>query len=236
MRPRARSLFSMLVSLAAHAVPVSLAAVTLPALTPMTTGARPAAAAVWLVAPTQQGQDQSAALEHARTASLDESMPVGPSVTVGQLENGLRYYIRENDEPANRAEFMLVVKVGSVVEDEDQLGLAHFLEHMAFNGTDNFEKQELIEFMESIGMRMGADLNAGTGFDMTRYMLQIPTDSPEVIATTLQILEDWAHSLTLDPEEIDQERGVIIEEWRARRGVGARVQDEQNPVILKDSR
>ena len=223
-------------SLAALAVPVSLAAVAVPAPTPNALGAQPAAAAVWLVAPTQQGPAQSAALEHARTGSLDESMPVGPNVTVGQLENGLRYYIRENDEPSNRAEFMLVVKVGSVVEDEDQLGLAHFLEHMAFNGTDNFEKQELIEFMESIGMRMGADLNAGTGFDMTRYMLQIPTDSPEVIATTFQILEDWAHALTLDGEEIDQERGVIIEEWRARRGVGARIQDQQNPVILKDSR
>ena len=163
-------------------------------------------------------------------------MPVGPGVTVGRFENGLQYYIRENSEPANRAEFSLVVKVGSVVEDEDQLGLAHFLEHMAFNGTDNFEKQELIDFMESIGMRMGADLNAGTSFDETRYMLQIPTDSPEVMANTFQILEDWAHGLTLDPEEIDKERGVIIEEWRLRRGAAARIQDKQFPVLLRDSR
>ena len=208
-----------------------MAVAGLPAFPFVPIGAQPAAAAVWQVT-----QTQDPALEHARTGSLDEPMPVGPGVTVGQLENGLRYYIRENSEPANRAEFSLVVKVGSVVEDEDQLGLAHFLEHMAFNGTENFEKQELIDFMVSIGMRMGADLNAGTGFDETRYMLQIPTDSPEVMANTLQILEDWAHGLTLDPEEIDQERGVIVEEWRMRRGAGARIEDEQFPVILRDSR
>jgi zinc protease len=203
-----------------------------PVVTPMAIGVQPVAAAVRLVTQTQQ----SPALEHARTGALRDPMPVGPGVTVGQFENGLQYYIRENSEPANRAEFSLVVKVGSVVEDEDQLGLAHFLEHMAFNGTDNFEKQELIDFMESIGMRMGADLNAGTSFDETRYMLQIPTDSPEVMANTFQILEDWAHGLTLDPEEIDKERGVIIEEWRLRRGAAARIQDEQFPVLLRDSR
>ena len=223
MRPRAGFLTTMLAIMVVAAVPV---------VTPMVIGVQPAAAAVRLVTQTQQ----SPALEHARTGALRDPMPVGPGVTVGQLENGLQYYIRENSEPANRAEFSLVVKVGSVVEDEDQLGLAHFLEHMAFNGTENFEKQELIDFMESIGMRMGADLNAGTSFDETRYMLQIPTDSPEVMANTFQILEDWAHGLTLDPEEIDKERGVIIEEWRLRRGAAARIQDEQFPVLLRDSR
>ena len=223
MRPRAGFLTTMLAIMVVAAVPV---------VPPMVIGAQPAAAAVRLVTQTQQ----SPALEHARTGALRDPMPVGPGVTVGQLENGLQYYIRENSEPANRAEFSLVVKVGSVVEDEDQLGLAHFLEHMAFNGTENFEKQELIDFMESIGMRMGADLNAGTSFDETRYMLQIPTDSPEVMANTFQILEDWAHGLTLDPEEIDKERGVIIEEWRLRRGAAARIQDEQFPVLLRDSR
>ncbi|MCH2461869.1 MAG: insulinase family protein [Gemmatimonadetes bacterium] len=223
MRPRAGFLTTMLAIMVVAAVPV---------VTPTAIGVQPAAAAVRLVTQTQQ----SPALEHARTGALRDPMPVGPGVIVGQLENGLQYYIRENSEPANRAEFSLVVKVGSVVEDEDQLGLAHFLEHMAFNGTENFEKQELIDFMESIGMRMGADLNAGTSFDETRYMLQIPTDSPEVMANTFQILEDWAHGLTLDPEEIDKERGVIIEEWRLRRGAAARIQDEQFPVLLRDSR
>ena len=223
MRPHAGFLTTMLAIMVVAAVPV---------VTPTAIGVQPAAAAVRLVTQTQQ----SPALEHARTGALRDPMPVGPGVIVGQLENGLQYYIRENSEPANRAEFSLVVKVGSVVEDEDQLGLAHFLEHMAFNGTENFEKQELIDFMESIGMRMGADLNAGTSFDETRYMLQIPTDSPEVMANTFQILEDWAHGLTLDPEEIDKERGVIIEEWRLRRGAAARIQDEQFPVLLRDSR
>ena len=137
MRPHARLLISMLAIMAVAAMP---------AVTSLNTGAQPAAAAVWRVTQTQQGP----ALEHARNGSLDETMPVGPGVTVGQLENGLRYYIRENDEPANRAELRLVVNVGSLVEDEDQLGLAHLLEHMAFNGTENFEKNELVEFLESI--------------------------------------------------------------------------------------
>jgi len=223
MRPHARFLISMLAIMVVAAVP---------AVSPGTTGAQPAAAAVWRVAQTQQGP----ALEHARTGSLDERMPVGPGVTVGQLDNGLRYYIRENDEPANRAELRFVVSVGSVVEDDDQLGLAHLLEHMAFNGTVNFEKNELIEFLESIGMRLGPGVNASTSYDETSYRIQIPTDSWDVMATSFQIMEDWAHGLTLDPDEIDQERGVVVEEWRLRRGAGARIQDQQFPVILKGSR
>ena len=194
-----------------------------------------AAVAVQAVTPMAAAAQDGPALEHARTGALDDLISPGPDVTVGQLENGLRYFIRENSEPANRAEFSLVVEVGSVLEDADQLGLAHFLEHMAFNGTENFEKQELLEFMESIGMRLGPDVNAATSFDETRYLLQIPTDSPDVMATAFQILEDWAHGLTLDAEEIDLERGVIIEEWRLRRGAGARLQDQQFPVILRDS-
>ncbi|MCH8811240.1 MAG: insulinase family protein [Gemmatimonadetes bacterium] len=221
MRPHTRFLISML------AIMVVAAA---PAVTPMATGARPAAAAV------RQVTQQDPALEHARTGALDELMPVGPGVKVGQLDNGLRYYIRENDEPANRAELRFVVSVGSVVEDEDQLGLAHLLEHMAFNGTVNFEKNELIEFLESIGMRLGPGVNASTSYDETSYRIQIPTDSWDVMATSFQIMEDWAHGLTLDPDEIDQERGVVVEEWRLRRGAGARIQDQQLPVILKGSR
>ncbi|MFC2161375.1 M16 family metallopeptidase [Acidobacteriota bacterium] len=167
--------------------------------------------------------------------SLDQIPPVDPNVTVGELKNGLRYYVRENGQPENRAELRLVVNVGSVQEDEDQLGLAHFLEHMAFNGTEHFAKQELVEFMESIGMRFGPGLNAGTGFDETIYMLQVPTDSPEVIKTAFQILEDWSHSISFEPEEIDKERGVIIEEWRLGQGAGARMQAKQFPILFKDS-
>ena len=173
--------------------------------------------------------------EEAHTAPLDQLTPVGPSVTTGTLSNGLRYFIRENHEPENRAELRLVVNVGSIVEDDDQLGLAHFLEHMAFNGTENFEKGELVNFMESIGMRLGPGVNATTSFDETIYMLEVPTDDPANMATAFEIMEDWAHGLTLDPEEIDKERGVVIEEWRLRRGAASRLRDKQFPILFKDS-
>jgi zinc protease len=173
--------------------------------------------------------------EFLKNVPLDQKMPVDPTVTVGRFDNGLRYYIRENNRPENRAELRLVVNAGSVLEDDNQLGLAHFLEHMAFNGTKNFAKHELIEFMESIGMRFGPDLNAYTGFDETVYMLQIPTDSSEIMKKAFQILEDWAWGLSLENEEIDKERGVIIEEWRLGRGASARMQDAQIPIIFKGS-
>jgi len=164
-----------------------------------------------------------------------DKIPVDPKVTVGQFANGLRYYIRENRRPENRAELRLVVNAGSVQEDEDQLGLAHFLEHMAFNGTKNFAKHELIEFMESIGMRSGPGLNAYTGFDETVYMMQIPTESDEIMKKAFQILGDWPQSLSLENEEIDKERGIIIEEWRLSRGAMARMMDKQFPIIFKGS-
>ena len=173
--------------------------------------------------------------EHAKTAGLEEKMPIGPNVKVGVLDNGLKYYIRKNSRPENRALLRLVVNVGSITEDDDQLGLAHFVEHMAFNGSENFEKQELVDFMESIGMRFGPGLNASTSFDETIYMLQIPTESSEVIETAFQILEDWAHGQIFDHEEIDKERGVVIEEWRMGRGAGSRIRDKQFPIIFKDS-
>lgn len=175
-------------------------------------------------------------IDHALNAALSERAPASPRVIVGEFANGFRYYIRENQRPRNRAELRLVVRAGSVLEEEDQIGLAHFLEHMAFNGTENFKKQELLGFMESIGMRLGPGINASTNFDQTIYMLRIPTDSRAYLTTSFQILEDWAHGLTLDGEEIDQERGVVIEEWRGGRGVGARVRDQLLPILFKDSR
>ncbi len=180
------------------------------------------------------GQTMSAAAPSA--APLTQPLPVDPLVTVGRFANGLRYYIRVNHKPENRAELRLVVNAGSVLEDADQLGLAHMLEHMAFNGTKHFAKQEIAAFMESIGMRFGPSLNAFTSFDETVYQLQIPTDKPEVLQKSFLILEDWAHNLSLDPQEIDKERGVIVEEWRSRRGAGARMQDEQFPILLTGSR
>jgi zinc protease len=190
----------------------------------------------WVPSVGAQQTPQVAVPADARTAPLDQPTPVSPDVTVGELPNGLRYYIRENDEPENRAQLRLVVRVGSIVEDDDQIGLAHLLEHMAFNGTENFEKQELLSFMESIGMRLGAGVNASTDFDVTNYQLEVPMDNPEHLATAFQIMEDWAHGLRLDPAEVDQERDVVIEEWRMRRGVDARVMDEQFPVIFQGSR
>lgn len=174
--------------------------------------------------------------QDAFTIALDQPLPTDTSVIVGKLDNGIRYYIRENAEPAQRAELRLVVDAGSVLEDDTQIGLAHFLEHMAFNGTEHFAKQELIGFMESIGMRLGPGVNASTSFDETIYKLQLPTDNPEHMATAFQIMEDWATGLTLDAGEIELERGVVIEEWRLGQGAQTRIRDQQMPVLLKDSR
>ena len=167
--------------------------------------------------------------------ALDSDIPLDPQLRRGVLENGLRYWVRVNGRPEKRAELRLVVNAGSILEDDDQRGLAHFIEHMAFNGSKNFEKQALVDYLESIGMRFGPDLNAYTSFDETVYMLQVPTDDSEIVAAAFQILEDWAHLVSFDDEEVDKERGVVIEEWRGGRGAGARVQDQQFPVLFKDS-
>ena len=169
-------------------------------------------------------------------AELAAKLPTDPEVTTGTFPNGLKYYIRKNLVPQNRAELRLVVNAGSLLEEDDQQGLAHFVEHMAFNGTKNFPKSDLVKFMESIGMRFGPSVNAFTSFDETVYMLQIPTDKPEVIDRSFLILEDWARNVSFDPVEVDKERGVIMEEWRLRRGAQARMQDQQLPVLLKGSK
>ena len=166
----------------------------------------------------------------------DDPIPPDPAVITGTLPNRLTYFIHENNVPINRAEFRLVVNAGSILEEDDQLGLAHFVEHMAFNGTENFEKQELVTYLESIGMRFGPDLNAYTSFDETVYMLQVPMDDREVLSTAFQILADWAGGVLFDPVEVDAERGVVIEEWRRRLGGLDRIQDEQIPVIFNGSR
>ena len=171
-----------------------------------------------------------------RAATLDQIVPVDPLITVGTLPNGIRYYVRENRQPAARAELRLAVKAGSVLEDDDQRGLAHFVEHMAFNGTRNFPGNAVGTFMQSIGVRFGAHVNAHTSFDETVYELQIPTDNPRIIDRSLLILEDFAHNVTFDSREIDQERGVILEEWRLGLGAGERINNAQFPLLLKGSR
>jgi zinc protease len=132
----------------------------------------------------------------ARAQALSDPMPVDPQITIGKFANGMRYYIRANKKPEERMELRLVVKAGSILEDDDQQGLAHLVEHMAFNGTKNFPKNEVVTFLESLGMRFGADVNAYTSFDETVYILTVPTDKPEMMDRALQILEDWAHNLS----------------------------------------
>src|SRR5262245_28518065 len=170
---------------------------------------------------------QSAIPPAVQAATLDQVVPVDPLITVGTLPNGFRYYIRENRQPQGRAELRLAVNAGSVLEDEDQRGLAHFVEHMAFNGTQHFPGNAVGTFMQSIGVRFGVHVNAHTAFDETVYQLQIPTGDPAVVDRSLLILEDFAHNVSFDPVEIDQERGVILEEWRLGLGAGERIQNAQ---------
>ncbi len=163
-------------------------------------------------------------------------MPVDPKVKIGRLSNGLTYYIRHNAKPEQRAELRLVVNAGSVLEDEDQLGLAHFMEHMNFNGTKRFPKNELVNYLQSIGVEFGADLNAYTSFDETIYILPVPVDKPGLLEKGLQILEDWAHNASLDSLEIEKERGVVIEEWRLSRGADERMMKQTLPVQYMGSK
>jgi zinc protease len=179
---------------------------------------------------------QPAVTTNVREAPLSQTVPVDPLITVGTLPNGLRYYIRANAQPQGRAELRLVVNAGSVLEDDDQRGLAHFVEHISFNGTQHFPRQAVAGFMQSLGMRFGAHVNAHTSFDETVYELQIPTDDPAVVDRSLLILEDWARNVSFDAAAIDKERGVILEEWRLGLGADERVQDTQFPILLAGSR
>jgi zinc protease len=167
---------------------------------------------------------------------LDAPIPVGPQVKVGKLANGLTWYIQKNTRPEHKLELRLVVKAGSILEDEDQQGLAHFVEHMAFNGSTNFKKHELVDYLQSIGVKFGADLNAYTSFDETVYILPIPLDRPENLGKAFQVLEDWAHGLSFDDAVIDKERGIVLEELRLGKGAGDRMGKQIWPKIYNGSR
>jgi zinc protease len=170
-----------------------------------------------------------------QTFAPADRIPFDPAVTTGTLPNGFRYYIRRNTRPERRVMMQLAVKAGSVDEAEDQQGLAHFLEHMAFNGTRRFKPGELVAALESTGARMGPHLNAYTSFDETVYMFQLPTDK-DVVEKGLQALADFAGGMSLDPREIEKERGVVIEEWRGGLGAGSRLRDQQIPVLYHKSK
>ena len=167
---------------------------------------------------------------------LAERLPFDAAITTATLPNGLQYFVRANHEPQHRAELRLVVNAGSLLEEDDQRGLAHMVEHMAFNGTKRFPKNEIGAFMASIGMRFGPEVNAETRYDETVYRLEVPTTDPAVVSRALTILEDWAHQVTFDPVEIDKERGVVLEEWRLGQGAAARLRDRQFPLLVQGSR
>jgi zinc protease len=169
--------------------------------------------------------------------SPEGKVPFDAKVIYGKLDNGLTYYIRENKYPEQRAEFYLLVNAGAMQEDDDQNGLAHFTEHMAFNGTKNFEKKEILNYLQSIGMKFGPEINAFTSSDETNYMLQkVPTTNPATIDTALMILYDWANNIAFEDSEIDAERGVIHEEWRTGRSAMYRMMREANKTMFKDSK
>jgi zinc protease len=172
-----------------------------------------------------------------QTSQIDLTSPlaVDPDVRIGKLDNGLVYYIRYNKKPEKRVELRLAVNAGSILENDDQQGLAHFMEHMNFNGTKTFPHNELIDFLQKTGVKFGADINAYTSFDETVYMLQLPTDDTVLLNKGYQVMEDWAHNALLDDKEIDKERGVIVEEWRLGLGAQDRMMKKFFPVIFKGS-
>jgi zinc protease len=194
--------------------------------------------AVAAVASAAQGlsglHDTSAA--SVGSYALSQQMPIDPDVLVGTLPNGLRYYVRANAKPAHRAELRLVVKAGSVLEDDDQQGLAHFVEHMEFEGTRHFPQQGLVDFLSSLGLGIGPDANAETSYDDTQYTLRIPTDRSNVLDRALLVLEDWAQGATFDQSGIDRERGIVLSEWRLHLGADERTQEKVLRAQLAGSR
>jgi zinc protease len=163
-------------------------------------------------------------------------LAVDPALTYGKLDNGLTFYIHPNAKPEKHLELRLVINAGSILENDDQRGLAHFIEHMAFNGSRHFPKNELVSYLQTIGVKFGADLNAYTSFDETVYMLPLPTKDPRHVEQGFQVLADWAGGLSLDPAEIEKERGVVIEEARARNTASMRTLQKLLPKLMAGSR
>ena len=176
------------------------------------------------------------ALHVPAVAGMNESIPMDPSVRMGTLPNGLTYYVKNNGKPEDKVELRLAINAGSVLEDDDQQGLAHFMEHMNFNGTKHFEKNELVDYLQGIGVKFGADLNAYTSFDETVYILPIPSDDPEKLEQGFTIIEDWAGGAKLETDAINDERGVVLEESRTGKGASDRMNKITIPVQFYNSK
>ncbi|HKT81769.1 MAG TPA: insulinase family protein [Vicinamibacterales bacterium] len=198
----------------------------------------PAAAAALFVALSvpMLGAPAQAPTNAPTTFNEGDVIPVESIVREGKLPNGLTYIIKPNPRPAKRVSLRLAIKAGSIQEADDQQGLAHFIEHMAFNGSEHFKPGEVFSYFESVGAQLGPHVNAQTGFDQTIYKLDLPTDNPDVLAKGFTALADFAGGLTFDPAQVDKERGVVIEEWRGRLGAGSRISDAQIPVLFYRSR
>src|SRR3954466_14210214 len=172
----------------------------------------------------------------AQTFNPQDTIPFDAAVRTAKLPNGLTYFIRTNALPAQRVSLRLAVKAGSLFEADDQLGLAHLIEHMAFNGSAHFKPGELVSYFESVGARLGPHVHAYPSCDETVYMLALPSEKADVVEKGLTALADFAGGLTLSQEEVDKERGVVVEEWRGGLGAGSRIRDKQFPVLFHDSR
>ncbi|MCC7054561.1 MAG: insulinase family protein [Gemmatimonadaceae bacterium] len=183
-------------------------------------------------------QSQSAPADSLPAAAfaLSARLPIDTSVRIGTLPNGLRYYVRQNSRPEDRIELRLVVNAGSVLEDADQQGLAHFTEHMAFNGTRSFARNDIVKYLGSIGVRFGPDLNAQTGFDETIYILPVPADSAAILRQSFRFLSEVASGILFDSADVVAERGVVLAEWRTGLGAGERIRAKQFPVVFRGSR
>jgi len=199
-----------------------------------------ALATIMACKPTQAPETAEKAAETTKTVvknTHEQLIPDDPAVKTGTLSNGLKYYIQNNGKPADKVELRLVINAGSLVEDDDQQGLAHFMEHMCFNGTKNFQKNELVDYLQSIGVKFGAHLNAYTSFDETVYILPIPSDDPEKLEKGFQILEDWAFNALLTDKDINDERGIILEEYRSRElTASTRMRNNFFPKLLNHSK
>jgi zinc protease len=208
---------------------LAVAVVALCACTPAKPGLSPGA----LPSPSPEAPSTPAP---SRSEPSSPFLPFDPRVVSGSLPNGLTYYLQQHESKDKRAHLMLVVKAGSLYEEEDQRGLAHFVEHMAFNGTRRFEKQTLVDFFEKSGLKFGSHANAMTLFDRTQYQLSVPTNDPRLLLTALDVLEDWADGLTFDPEEVQKERQVLLAEWTSSRGASRRIGEQQRRLLTAGSK